>query len=67
MSMVVQADSKDSGQTGQLPTGNRVFARLSCHFVGFVMKQLRNILASCLPTSVSLFYTNISQKDNVVD
>ena len=38
------ADSKDSDQTGRMPRLIRVFARRTCHFVGFDMRRL-NYLA----------------------
>ena len=37
------AHSKDSDQTGRMPSLIWVFAGRTCHFVGFVMKWLINI------------------------
>ena len=34
------ADSEDSDQTGRMPRQIWVFARRTCHFVGFVMRRL---------------------------
>ena len=34
------ADSEDSDQTGQMPRLIWVFARMICHFIGFVMRRL---------------------------
>ena len=36
----LQADSEDSDQTGRMPRLIWVFAGRTCHFVGFVMRQL---------------------------
>ena len=36
----IHADSEDSDQTGQMPRLIWVFAGRTCHFVGFVMRQL---------------------------
>ena len=36
----LHADSKDSDQTGRMPRLIWVFAGRTCHFVGFVMRQL---------------------------
>ena len=38
---VLHADSEDSDQTGRMSRLIRVFAGRTCHFVGFVMKQLK--------------------------
>ena len=46
----LQVDSKDSDQTGQMPRLIWVFARRTCHFVGFVTMWLiflASALASC--------------------
>ena len=39
--VILQADSEDSDQTGQLPRLIWVFAGRTCHFVGFVMRWLK--------------------------
>ena len=39
--MFLHADSKDSDQTGRMPRLIWVFTGRRCHFVGFVMLQLR--------------------------
>ena len=40
----LQADSKDSDQTGRMPRLIRVFAGPTCQFVGFVMRWLKSTL-----------------------
>ena len=35
------AQSEDSDQTGRMPRMVWVFARRTCHFVGFVMRRLK--------------------------
>ena len=52
------AHSKDSDQTGQVPRLNWVFTGRTCHFVGFVMRQLACCSPPCFlwlwsPASVS--------------
>ena len=42
-SSFLHANSKDSDQTGQMPRMIWVFALHTCHFVGFVMRQLLSI------------------------
>ena len=37
----LHADSEDSDQTGRMPRLIWVFAGRTCHFVGFVMRQLK--------------------------
>ena len=37
----LHADSEDSDQTGRMPGLIWVFAGRTCHFVGFVMRQLK--------------------------
>ena len=41
--MFPHADSEDSDQTGQMHWLIWVFAGRTCHFVGFVMRQLKMV------------------------
>ena len=56
----LHADSEDSDQTGRMPRLTRVFAGLTCHFVGFVTRWL---ISLWLILFVSLF--NLSKKIHV--
>ena len=44
--MFLQTDSECSDQTGRMPRLILVFAGRTCHFVGFVMLQLKSLLLS---------------------
>ena len=53
------ADSEDSDQTGRMPRLIWVFAGRTCHFVGFVMRQLKwrwssSKLSNCHPFNATL-------------
>ena len=44
----LHADSKDSEQTGRMPRLIWVFAGRTCHFVGFVMRRLKDLWSTSL-------------------
>ena len=50
----LHANSKDSDQTGQMPSLIWVFAGCTCHFVGFVMRRLIHVFGLSFQTFNSI-------------
>ena len=51
----LHAESEDSDQTGRMPRLIRVFARRTCHFVGFVMRRFSFVSRILVTRVMTLF------------
>ena len=49
----LHADSKDSDQTGRMPRLIWIFARHTCHFVGFITRRLKFVILRTCTGNVS--------------